>query len=369
MHIKLSENIRQYRKERNMTQEQLAEAMGVSISAVYKWESGQSVPDIQLILGMADLFQISTDVLFGYEWRNRSAASALERITMLASQKDYKEAAAEAERALKRYPNHFDIVYQSALLYLGQGEEIPNRKGYERAVALLEHACELIDQNQNDAISEVSIRTQIAKVYLLLGDTGTALRILKKYNVCGVNNGLIGMVLGDYLHEADQAEVYLGKAFSSFADSINAIMVGYANVFFQRKNYNAAIDCFQWLRVVLRGIQPKEDLTWFDKYECVLLETIAECYYFNGDMEQAQTYLTEAVRKAVRYDRLAPDGIGGMRFFTTLGIEIQPTYESYGKTAMECLRKRLPNGEDGTADFYGLWIKVWQEEAQGYETV
>ena len=48
-----------------MTQEQLAEAMGVSASAVYKWESNQSTPEIHLILEMADLFHTSTDVLLG----------------------------------------------------------------------------------------------------------------------------------------------------------------------------------------------------------------------------------------------------------------------------------------------------------------
>ncbi len=369
MKAKLSENIKKFRKERKMTQEQLAETMGVSISAVYKWESNQSVPDINLILEMADLFQTSTDVLLGYEWRSNNATSALEQITMLWGQKDYDEAVIEAEKALKRFPNHFEIVYQSALLYLEQGENKKHRKVCNRAIELLEHACELIAQNQNDAISEVSIRTQIAKAYLLLGNADTALRILKKYNVCGVNNGLIGMVLGDYLHDADAAEQYLGKAFVSFADTINEIMVGYANVFFQRKNYTAAIDCFQWLRVVLRGIQPQEDLTWFDKYECVLLETIAECHYFNGDLEQAQSYLREAVRKAVRYDYSEPGEVGDMKFFTTLGIETQPTYASYGKTAMECLEKRLPKDEDDFADFYQLWMEVKQEEVAFDETV
>ena len=39
---KLSENIRRFRREENLTQEQLAEAMGVSVSAVHKWESGVS---------------------------------------------------------------------------------------------------------------------------------------------------------------------------------------------------------------------------------------------------------------------------------------------------------------------------------------
>ena len=42
MNISLSENIRSLRKERKLTQEQLAEVLGVTTGAVYKWESGVS---------------------------------------------------------------------------------------------------------------------------------------------------------------------------------------------------------------------------------------------------------------------------------------------------------------------------------------
>ena len=50
MEIKLSENIKRFRKERKMTQEQLAEALGVTTGAVYKWERNLSTPEIGLIL-------------------------------------------------------------------------------------------------------------------------------------------------------------------------------------------------------------------------------------------------------------------------------------------------------------------------------
>ena len=56
MEITLSENIRKFRKERRLTQEQLAEVMGVTTGAVHKWESGLSVPDISLIVELADFF-------------------------------------------------------------------------------------------------------------------------------------------------------------------------------------------------------------------------------------------------------------------------------------------------------------------------
>ena len=43
MKLSLSENIRSLRKQRKMTQEKLAEALGVTVGAVYKWESGDSL--------------------------------------------------------------------------------------------------------------------------------------------------------------------------------------------------------------------------------------------------------------------------------------------------------------------------------------
>lgn len=361
MRIALSENIRRFRKERKMTQEQLAEAMGVSVSAVYKWESGLSTPEIHLVLEMADLFHTSTDVLLGYAWQNSNAASALERISVLTKTKAYTEAIAEAEKALKNYPNQFDIVYQSASLYLELGETAEHLEANKRAIELLDHACELIAQNQDDTISEISLRRQMAKAHLMLNHTEAALRILKKYNVCGINNAMIGMVLGDCLHDADEAEKYLGKAFSAFAEDINSIMVGYANVFFQRKNYDAAIDCFLWLRTVLRGIQPETDLTWFDKYDCVILETIAECYCFKGEFEKARCYLKEAIAKAVRYDCTAPGEIGDMKFFTMLHVESQPRYDDYGKTAMDCLTRRIQPEDEGVPRLWKLWLEVKQE--------
>ena len=358
MEIKLAENIKKFRKERKLTQEQLAEAMGVSVSAVYKWESNQSTPEIRLILEMADLFHTSTDVLLGYEWRMGGVASAVNRIVTLTKAKEYDKAVTEAQKALKNYPNNFDVVYQSALLYLELGKETEHREANSRAVCLLEHSCELISQNQDENVCEVSIRTQIAKAHLLLGHTETALRVLKKYNVCGVNNALIGMVLGDYLHDADGAEKYLGRAFAAFAEDINNIMVGYCNVFFQRTDYDTAVDCLEWLRVVLRGIQPETELTWFDKYECILLETVAECYCLKEEPEKARSFLKDALTKSIRYDSAGHGEIADMRFFTKLGLECRLAYDKYGKTAMDSLRQWIERESGMVPGLMRLWLEI-----------
>ncbi len=366
MKVRLSENIKKFRRERKMTQEQLAEAMGVSVSAVYKWESNQSTPEIGLILEMADLFHTSTDVLLGYEWRTGGAASVLERIVTLTKAKEYGEAITEAEKALKSYPNSFDIVYRCALTYLELGGDGEHPDANRRAIELMDHACELIAQNRDDSVSEVSIRTRTAKAHLLLGHTETALRILKKYNVCGINNALIGMVLGDCLHDADGAEKYLGRAFAAFAEDISNIMIGFANVYFQRKDYDTAIDCLQWLRVVLRGIQPEDKLTWFDRYECILLETVAECRCFKGEFEAARRILIEAVRKAARFDGAAPGEITDAAFFVELGLERQPTYGEYGKTAMDGLRQRIEMESGVVPGLARLWLEITENNGGNF---
>ena len=63
--IKISERLAVLRKQKGLTQEDLAQIFGVTNQAVSKWESGASCPDISLLPDIADYFGISMDMLFG----------------------------------------------------------------------------------------------------------------------------------------------------------------------------------------------------------------------------------------------------------------------------------------------------------------
>ena len=67
MKLSLAQNISRLRKQNGLTQERLAEALGVSFAAVSKWERGVATPDLTLIANMADLFSVSLDALAGFE--------------------------------------------------------------------------------------------------------------------------------------------------------------------------------------------------------------------------------------------------------------------------------------------------------------
>lgn len=70
----LCEKINELRKTHNLTQEALADKLGITFQAVSKWENGLSCPDITLLPQIAEIFDVSMDELFGREAKPKSSA-------------------------------------------------------------------------------------------------------------------------------------------------------------------------------------------------------------------------------------------------------------------------------------------------------
>lgn len=76
--MNMTERIQYLRKQKGLSQEELADKVGVSRQAVSKWESGQSTPDIEKIIIMSDLFETTTDyILKGIEPVNMTGQKAI----------------------------------------------------------------------------------------------------------------------------------------------------------------------------------------------------------------------------------------------------------------------------------------------------
>lgn len=61
--MNVADRIQNLRKMKGISQEQLADAIGVSRQAISKWESEQSTPDLEKIILMSDFFDVTTDYL------------------------------------------------------------------------------------------------------------------------------------------------------------------------------------------------------------------------------------------------------------------------------------------------------------------
>ena len=100
--MNLSNNIVCFRKERGLTQEQLAALLNVSVSAVSKWEIGSNRPDLELLPDLAEIFQVSIDSLLGYEKSYKNVDQKVAGMNLLLQKEQYRAAAEEAAELLRR---------------------------------------------------------------------------------------------------------------------------------------------------------------------------------------------------------------------------------------------------------------------------
>ena len=70
--MNLGDKIKELRKSKGITQEQLADMLVVSSQAVSKWETGVANPDLALIPDLAKVFEVSTDELLGVDSKGKS---------------------------------------------------------------------------------------------------------------------------------------------------------------------------------------------------------------------------------------------------------------------------------------------------------
>ena len=195
MENRIADQIRFYRKQKGLTQEQLAEAMGVSVAAVSKWEQGQSLPEIPMLMELADFFDLSVDALLGYRLRANDRKSIVERMKRLRREDNYDEGIAEAEKALQKFPNTFSVVYECSKLFEMAGLKRQDKKMQSRSLDLLSHAIRLLSQNSDPEISEMSLRLDMANVLLDMEDWERALALFKENNACGLLDDQIGCLL------------------------------------------------------------------------------------------------------------------------------------------------------------------------------
>ena len=117
MEIKISENLRRFRKEKNLTQESLANMLSITPQSVSKWERGEGYPDITMLPSLANCLEVSVDALLGNdlilaEERIQNYLAEYKRLT--AEESTWHTAFAAARKAYEE----FSYDYRIMMLYV-----------------------------------------------------------------------------------------------------------------------------------------------------------------------------------------------------------------------------------------------------------
>ena len=354
MKISISENIRSMRKGRKLTQEQLAEALGVTVGAVSKWESAMSIPDISTIIGLAEFFDTSVDALLGYESLGGGVEKAKETLRTMRHQKQFDEGVREAEKALKKYPNMFDIVYECAMMYAVWGREQQSEKACLRGIELYEQALELLSQNTNPNIGDIGIRREMANLHIALGDADTAIAILSQSNIRGINDAVIGYALASVSHKPEEALPFLSRAMIDVVlNQMQELSIGFSNAYLDMGRLEDAIYAMEWYAGILRGVRQPGKTSFLDKMEAICLCRVVTLSMKRNDREKALQALRRAVLLARRFDANPQYKMSGIRFFYGSGSET--AYDDFGTSTMEGLRRQILSNPDTCQQMQKLW--------------
>lgn len=117
MTLYIGENLKKQRKLRELTQEQLADILGVSFQAVSKWERGEGYPDIEMLPTIANCFGITVDELIGMnEVRDAADVKAiLDKAKENMSKGLIEENIRLLAEAVKVYPNNYELLSRYAM--------------------------------------------------------------------------------------------------------------------------------------------------------------------------------------------------------------------------------------------------------------
>jgi len=133
MKLYIGENIKRLRRERDMTQEELAEQLGVSFQSVSRWENDTCYPDMELIPEIAAFFGVTADELMGLNAAREEAEirAVLDDFQHAISEGNIERCIEIARSGLKEHPGSYAIMNKLMYALFMSGDDsadIPNWK-------------------------------------------------------------------------------------------------------------------------------------------------------------------------------------------------------------------------------------------------
>ncbi len=357
MQLSLAENIREYRKGRKLTQEKLAEILGVTVGAVYKWEAGLSVPELNLIVEMADFFDISVDVLLGHKMKDNRIQSIKEQLETFLRTQDLA-AITEAEKALGKYPHSFDIVYICSGVYFYLGSYYKNEDYLRRSLELAQQSLLLLPQNTDPQINESTISGSMAAVLCSLGEEEKGIQLLKQNNIAGIFDDSIGVYLAFIMDRPEEAAPFLSDALLNELTGLLNTVFGYCFLYQSRGDFHSALNILNWGIQILTGSKTDDKSDFLEKAHAELLILLAFVQRKLGMEKASYLSLQEAQKHARSFDSVREYSLRSLLFGENL--EKTAVFDSLGATTFESIALILDKLQD--PDLTRQWKELTQNE-------
>lgn len=212
MDIIISQRLKELRRKKGSTQEELAGFLSISIPAVSKWERGEGLPDITLLPKIAAYYNVTVDDLLGVgEIRKRERLDWYkDESRKLQNVGKMPEAAALWREALKEFPNEHEVISQLAHAVFYQNSDDAER--YKEVIELEER---ILRESTNQDLRDGAIQA-LCFSYNCLGDSEKA----KEYAEMASSITCSKELLLSIILKGDESEIFNKELITVLADYI-----------------------------------------------------------------------------------------------------------------------------------------------------
>lgn len=297
MEIYVGENIRRLRKERSLTQENLAEILQISPQSVSKWERGEAYPDITMLPAIANCFGVTIDVLLGND-------KILTEEQIQKHIAEYKRMTAEmgwelretildcAKKAYREFSYDFRIMmmYVNALNIYGTD---PDRKEE------ITRICKLVLQNCEDR----TLCTDASSYICGLTSAEDRLAFLEKYIEYGQDWNWFKV----YPYSTEEGKILMQHEIADKWWHLNMYIYTYANVYNDPTYTISHEDKIRLIRkceAIFYAFFDEDDLGEYTFYVGQYNELLAQEYAAIGKIDDALTCFEKSVDGWIAYDSL-----------------------------------------------------------------
>lgn len=143
--------IKKHRKNKGMTQEEMAVFLGITTPAVNKWERGNTLPDITLLAPIARLLDITTDELLSFkdELSDKEINQYISNVQKDLEDKSFHEVFTSVKEKIEEYPNCEELIWKAAVLLDANrtATGLPNKESYDNTIFRWFERC-LLSKNE-----------------------------------------------------------------------------------------------------------------------------------------------------------------------------------------------------------------------------
>lgn len=337
--INIGENIRRLRRERGLTQETLAEFLGVTFQSVSKWERGDSYPDISLLPSIASFFGVTADEVLGIhdkekEKKIREYIDEYNDLRMKNSPYVFEQ----ISKAVREFPGDYDLLvrYLEMLISEKSAEDSDGGMVLDEVEAIYDKILRYCTDDQ--------IRIQAKRLVCMYYNTLSHTLDEEKFNRKKME---IADEMPNMINSKEHIMTVMNlpeqEHFSACRKAFESemlLILGTANMLVNYKNKFPLQKKIKVIEKIL-GIFDDfyDDGNYGQCYRSVIfaLGDLGRCYFENGNEEKALFYLRKCAETARKHDELPSESVQRSLFMD--GAIYKKT--KYGKTMCERMKNNF----------------------------